>query len=152
MGLVIVCFLFFWFSRGFLCVYPGTVKNLEKTKKNTKKNADPNSPAACTYMGLAILLVLFFCFLEVFCMSTPELLFSRGFLYVYPRTVKNLEKTKKKQKKNADPNSPAACTHMGLVIVCFLFFWFSRGFLCVYTGTVKNLEKTKKKYQKKCRP
>ena len=50
-----------------------------------------------------------------------------GFL---TKSIKNLEKSKKKQKnKIADPNSPA-CTYMGLAILFFfvflvfsMFFW-----------------------------
>ena len=79
----VLCFcgfleVFFWFLTK-------SIKNLEKTIKNRKKqNCNPNSPA-CAYMGLAIL--FFFCFF----------VFSR-FLPKY-QNGKNLEKTKKKQKK-----------------------------------------------------
>ena len=91
-----------------------SIKNLEKSKKNKNKIADPNSPA-CTYMGLAILVFLFFLVFSMFF----------GFL---TKSIKNLEKSKKNKNKIADPNSPA-CTYMGLAILFFLVLF---GFLNVF--------------------
>ena len=90
---------------------------MKKVNQMIQCIADPNSPAACTYMGLVFFL-FFFGFLEFF-------------FWLLTKRSKNLENTKK-QKKNkiADPNSPAACTYMGLaVFFFFLVFWFSRFFL-----------------------
>ena len=72
------------------------------------------------------------------------------FFGLLTKSNKNLEKFKKKQKKIADPNSPA-CTYMGLAILVFLFFLVFSMFFGFLTKSIKNLEKSKKN-QKNCRP
>ena len=87
-------FVFWFFSMFFLFL---TQKKSKENQKKKQKNADPNPPA-CTYMGLAILFVLF----------------SRFFLVFDQKK----QKTGENPRKNADPspNSPA-CTYMGLAIL-----------------------------------
>ena len=64
-----------------------------------------------------------------------------GFL---TKSIKNLEKSKKKQKnKIADPNSPA-CTYMGLAILFFLFFLVFSMFFGFLTKTSRNDKKVNK--------
>ena len=133
----------------FFCFLTKSIKNLEKSKKD--KKADPNSPA-CTYMGLAILVLGFWpkvlknlekskktkktklqtlthqlvpTGVLQFCFF-GFLVFSMFFGFL-TKSIKNLEKSKKKN-KIADPNSPA-CTYMGLAILFFFVFF---GFLNVF--------------------